>query len=107
VVPGSGKVCIRQTGNSIETKIKEHPQHIRLYYLEKSAVAEHSINMDHCILFHDTNIMAKKSGCMEHIIRKSTDTEFHPNMNREGFSLRKLWKPLIQTLKEGMNEVSL
>jgi hypothetical protein len=38
---------------------------------------------------------------MQCIIQEATEIEVHPeNMNRkEGFSLRKAWKPLLQTLK--------
>jgi hypothetical protein len=44
----------------------------------------------------------RKQDGMEHIIKEATESELHPNnMNRdEGFSLRKSWKPLLQTIKE-------
>jgi hypothetical protein len=92
-----GKVCIGQTGYSVETKIKEQGWLIRLYYPKKSAVAEHSKKLGHSIQFHKTSILAKKSELWNMLL----GTELHPdNMNREGFSLSKSWKPLIQTLKE-------
>jgi hypothetical protein len=38
---------------------------------------------------------------MECIIREAIEIKLHPdNMIREGFSLSKGWKPLLQTLKE-------
>jgi hypothetical protein len=39
---------------------------------------------------------------MERIIRETTEIKLHPdNMNKEeGFSLKKAWKLLLQTLKE-------
>jgi hypothetical protein len=59
-----------------------------------SAVAEHSINLGHHIQLHNTSILAKKSRCMDRIIREAIRIELHPNnINREdGFSLSKSWK---------------
>jgi hypothetical protein len=93
---------IGQTGRSIETRIKEHHRHIRLYHPDKSAVAEHSMNLGHRIQFQDTRILATRSGHVEFIIKEAMEIELHSdNMNREeGFFLSKLWKPLLQTLKE-------
>jgi hypothetical protein len=73
------------------SRIREHHQHIRLYHSEKSAVANHNINLGHCIQFHDTSILAKKSKCMECIIREATEIELNPeNRSREeGFFLSK------------------
>jgi len=77
----------------------------QLYHLEKSAMAEHSINLDHCIQFHDISILAKKSGYMECLIREVIEIGLQPDdINREeGFSLNRSWKPLIQILKEQKN----
>jgi len=65
-------------------------------------MANHTIILSHCNQFHDTSILAKKCGHMEHIIREVIETEPHPqNMNlEEYFSLSRSWKPLIQTLKK-------
>jgi hypothetical protein len=38
---------------------------VKLYHLEKSAVAKHNMNFGHCIQFHNTSILAKKSRCIE------------------------------------------
>jgi hypothetical protein len=68
-----GKVYIGQTGCSIETRIKKHHQHIRLYHLDKSAVAKYSINLGHHTPFQDTSILGMKSRHTEYIIREATD----------------------------------
>jgi hypothetical protein len=64
-------------------------------------MSEHSIDLGHRVQFQDTRILPMKTGCKEHIIREAIEIELHPNnVNREGFSLSKAWKPLLQTLKE-------
>jgi hypothetical protein len=83
------------TGHYIEIGVKE-------YHPDKSDVAKHSINLDHCNqLQAPTSILAKKSRYRDGIIREATETELQPNnMNREdGFSLHRSWKPVIPTLK--------
>jgi hypothetical protein len=60
-----GQVYIRQTGRSIETRIKEHHGHISLGHPEQSAVAEHSMSHEHHILSQDTRIVFAKSGYMD------------------------------------------
>jgi hypothetical protein len=94
-------VYIGQTGHSIENRVKEHHWHFCLYHPEKSAVAEHSINLDDCMRLHDSSVLAKNP-LMDRNIRKAIEIELHSNsMNRENdLSLRKLHKPLIYTLKE-------
>jgi hypothetical protein len=68
-----GEVYNGQTGHSIETRIKEHHQHI--------------INLGHCIQFQDTGILATRSRHTEHITREATELELHPdNMNRKEVS---------------------
>jgi predicted GIY-YIG superfamily endonuclease len=88
-----GKVYIGQTGCSIEMRLKEHHRHICLQHPEKSAVAEHSINLSHQIQLHNTSILANKSRYMDQTVREVID--LHPNnINREdGFSLSRSWKP--------------
>jgi predicted GIY-YIG superfamily endonuclease len=59
-----GKVYICQTGCSVETRIKEHHQYIRLHHPDKSTVTEHSIiDLGHSIQSQDTMILAMKSAC--------------------------------------------
>jgi hypothetical protein len=96
------QVYTGQVGRSIDTRLKEHQQHIHLEHLEKSAVMEHSINFGHRIHIHHTAILSTKHRCMAHIIREATENELHPNnMNREdSFCLSKSWKPLICSLKD-------
>jgi hypothetical protein len=57
-----GKVYTGQTGHSVKTRVKEHIQHICLYHPNKSAVAEHSINLGHHIQLQNTSILENNPG---------------------------------------------
>jgi hypothetical protein len=96
-----GQVYTRKTGRSIETRVKEHQCHICLQHPDESAVAEHSINLDHRIQLQDTTILSTKSRYMERMIREANEIELRPNnMNREdGLRLSRSWKPFIPSLK--------
>jgi hypothetical protein len=74
-----GQVYIGQTGRFIETRDKEHQRHIRLQHPDKSAVAEHSINLSHRIQLQDITIFSIKSRYMDQMIRGATEIELHPN----------------------------
>jgi len=42
---GMGRITFKKRGRSIETRIKGHHRHIRLYHPEKLTVTEHSMNL--------------------------------------------------------------
>jgi hypothetical protein len=96
------KVFIGQTGRSVDTRFKEHQRHIRLKHPDKSAVAEHTVDLGHRNQFHKTSILSTKTRYMDRIIREAIEIELRPNhMNREvGFCLSKTWKPLICSHKK-------
>jgi hypothetical protein len=54
------------------------------------------------IKFHDTKMLAHKTGYHDRLIREVIDLELHTNnINWEdGFTLSNLWKPLIRLLRE-------
>jgi hypothetical protein len=62
----------------------QRPCCLQVVSLEKSAMGKHSVNLGHCIQFHDTSILTKKARHMVHIVREVTEIELHPNnMNRK------------------------
>jgi hypothetical protein len=92
---------VGKTGHSVDIRLKEHRRHIQLEHLDKSAIAEYSINQGHHIQFHNSSILATKTRYMDRIVREAIVIELHPyNINREGgFRLIKSWKPLMGSLK--------
>jgi hypothetical protein len=64
-------------------------RHTRLAQTDKTAVAEHSINMDLIVKLLDTKLFLLRLAMHPH------------NMNRdEEITLSKSWKPLLHTLQE-------
>jgi hypothetical protein len=100
------QVYIEQTGPYIEKRIKDHPRHIRLQHPDKSAVAEHSINLDQLIQIQNTTILSTKPRYMDRIIRETIEIELQPNnMNRlVGLRLRRSWNP-SSTLSKDVGSV--
>jgi hypothetical protein len=86
----------------VDTRLKERQRHVHLEHPDKSAVAQHSVDLGHRIQVHNTSILAIKTRYMDRVIREAIDIELHPNsMNREvGFCLSNSWKCLICFVKK-------
>jgi hypothetical protein len=65
-------------------------------------VAEHSVDLEHYIKFHNTSVLVTKTQYMDRIVREAIEIELHRNsMNREvGFCLSKSWKLIIYSIKK-------
>lgn len=70
---GCGQVCIGQTGCWINTRIKEHHQHVCLVHLDKLGLVGHSIDLEHCIQLQIISSIFIKSRYMGCIIRSNWD----------------------------------
>jgi hypothetical protein len=85
-----------------ETRLKKkHRWHVQLKDADKSAIAEHSVNLQLCIHLHYTNMLSIKPRHMDCMGREEVEVDFNPNsMKREhNFCLSKSLKPLISLLK--------
>jgi hypothetical protein len=77
----------------------------QLEHPNKSAVAEHSVDPGHHLLFHSTSILITKTRYMDCIVKEAIETEHRPySMNGEvGFCFSKLWQPLICSHRNLLN----
>jgi hypothetical protein len=98
----SGIVCIWQMSYSVDTRLKGHQRHIQLQYLNKTAVADCSVDSGHHIQFYNISILTTKTRHMGWNVRVAIEIELHPNnINREiGFCPCNSWKPLIFSLSK-------
>ncbi|XP_071441632.1 uncharacterized protein [Hetaerina americana] len=65
-----GEEYIGETGRTIETRIKEHKRHLRLYQPSKSAVAEHAIDCDHAIRWEETKMLHHSKGYWDRLTKE-------------------------------------
>lgn len=84
------------------TRLKENYQHICLEHTNKSAGAEHSINLGHNIQLHNTSIFSAEPRYTDHIIRGRMQIELQPsNMNlKNGFCLSNSCKPFFCAMED-------
>jgi hypothetical protein len=82
-----------------QISIKEYQRHIRPEHPVKSALAEHSINKGHDILFHHASILTPSTRHNGHIVREAIEVVLHHfDMNKEDGFYR-LWMHFICSLK--------
>jgi hypothetical protein len=95
------RVYVRQTGFSVDIRLKNHQRQIKLEYLDNSILAEHSIDHGYHIQFHNSSILTMETRYIYHIDKETIEIELHPyNINREGgICLSKSCKPLMSSVK--------
>lgn len=77
------EVHTAQTGCYKKMKLEQHQQYIYLGQPEKSLVAEHSFNREHCNQLNDTNIISIQASYMDQIIKEVMQIDLHPNRNKD------------------------
>jgi hypothetical protein len=82
------------------SRCKEHMRNIWLDQLEKSAVAEHSINTRYQINFNNVSVLDRASGYMNRLIKEAIQIRLNQNnFNRDnGFMLSWVWNPATKLL---------
>jgi hypothetical protein len=77
-------------------------RHICLGQPEKSAVAEHRVEMRHSIDFSSTAILEEALVYIDNLIKEAVEIRLHPrNFNRDGdFSLSQPWCPVTNMIKQ-------
>ncbi|KAJ4427602.1 hypothetical protein ANN_25250 [Periplaneta americana] len=86
--------------------IHEHKRNLRLYYPEKSAVAQHSIEKEHKILFDHTKVINKSSHYWDRTIKEAIEIKLEKNnFNRDsGLQLSQAWTPALDQLRPSYNQ---
>jgi hypothetical protein len=71
-------------------------------------VAEHRIESGHRINFHETEILAETSDCMDRLVKEAIEIKLHlENLNREEwFILSKAWNPSTSLLRHSNTHIS-
>ena len=96
-----GLVYVGETGRTIGTRLKEHQRHFRLGQPEKSAVADHSISLDHTICWEETKVLCRVDKFWERLAREAIEIRMRKTMNRDtGYALSASWKPVLREIRE-------
>jgi hypothetical protein len=63
--------CVYRTEFDPSKQGTEHERHPRLYQPDRSTAAEHSIESGHRIKFPETEVLAKRSGSMDQLVKEA------------------------------------
>ena len=91
------KVYVGQTGNSLETRLKQHQAACRLFQIEKSALAEHSVQADHRINWSDAKVITSETRWRQRLLAEAFHTTKRSDqaLNRCDMSLPTVYKRLL------------
>lgn len=90
--------------------MKEHIAAVKNRQINKSAVAEHLLDMgtNHWMELHDPKILSTDRHYHTRVIREAIEIKKHKNFNREdGFKLSPAWNPVINKCKPRVSPLSI
>ncbi|PSN42412.1 hypothetical protein C0J52_11745 [Blattella germanica] len=97
--PVSNKIgrLLSRHGIIVLERVNEHQRYMKLGYPDKSAVAQHSYDTGHRIMFGETALVEKSSKYFDRIIKEAIYIKkLQNNFNREeGFQISNAWLPII------------
>ena len=85
---------IGQTGNSFDTRIKQHKAALRLMQEEKSAVASHALSLGHRVGWEEAEILTQQSNYRKRLFSETWHIEKSANFNRMETFLPAVYKTL-------------
>ena len=93
-----GKVYIRETGRSMQERIKEHDRDIRLARTQTSAVAEHAHETGHYPIWNEVKFIDRDPHWYTRRVKEAIHIRLHPNnINRDsGIEIPEAWMPMIK-----------
>lgn len=59
-------------------RCKEHHRWIRLHYLQKSDLAEHSLQKGHEVLFASTTVLPRSVSYVKHSVQEALEIQTEP-----------------------------
>jgi len=98
-----GKVYIRETGRSMQERIKEHDRDIRLARTQTSAVSEHTCETGHYAIWNDVKFIDRDPHWYTRRVKKAIHIRLHPNnINRDsGMEIPEAWMPRSKNTTTG------
>lgn len=73
---------VGQTGNSFQSRVKQHQAALRLLNPEKSALAEHAINEDHAINWNSAEILCQENNYHQRLFLEAWHAKRNVCLNR-------------------------
>ena len=90
------RTYIGQTGNSLHTRIKQHRAACRLFQRDKSALAEHSIDLDHRIDWDNAKVVSRQPRWHQRLFEEAfITTKTRDPLNRAELFLPPVYKKLM------------